>query len=131
MRARVSPPVLLNPTALSLCERVFEPPLRAHSRPPTDVTTARVTDAPFPLHFRYMRAQSAVRYVRSKRLTKPDGLAASSKLYRVLDRYTDADTRPNLEEIRYDLAEIFIIQDSTSKSLMIDHLTCSHHQQLS
>ena len=74
--------------------------MRAHSRPPTDVTTARVTDAPFPLHIRKMRAQSAVRYVRSKRVTKPDGLAASSKLYRAIERYIDADTRPNLEEIR-------------------------------
>ena len=77
--ARVSPPFLLNPTALFSCERVSELSLRAHSQPPTDVTTARVTDAPFPLHFRYMRAQSAVRYVRSKRVTKPDGLAASFK----------------------------------------------------
>ena len=96
----MSPPFLLNPTALFLCERVSERPLRARSRPPTDVTTARVTDAHFPLHFRYMRAQSAVRYVRSKRVTKPDGLAASSKLYRALARYIDADNRPNLEEIR-------------------------------
>ena len=47
-----------------------------------------------------MRAQSAVRYVLSTRVTKPEGLAASSKLYRALDRYIDADTRPNLEEIR-------------------------------
>ena len=96
----MSPPFSLNPTDLFLCERVFVPPVRARSRPPTDVTTARVTDARFPLHFRYMRAQSAVRYVRSKRLTKPDGLAASSALYRALVRYIDADTRPNLEEIR-------------------------------
>ena len=47
-----------------------------------------------------LRAQSAVRYVRLKRVTKPDGLTASSKLYRALDRYIDADTRPNLEKIR-------------------------------
>ena len=47
-----------------------------------------------------MRAQSTVRYVRSKRVTKPDGLAASSKLYRALARYIDDDTRPNLDEIR-------------------------------
>ena len=74
--------------------------MRSRSRPPTDVTTARVTDAHFPLHFRYMRAQSAVRYVRAKRVTKQEGLAASSKLYRALDRYIDSDTRPNLEKIR-------------------------------
>ena len=78
-----------------------------------------------------MRAQSAVRYVRSKRFTKPDGLAASSKLYRALVRYMDTDTRPNLEKIRYDHAEKLIIQDSTSRALMIDLLTCSHHQELS
>ena len=114
LRARVSPLFLLNLTALFSCERVFAPPVRAHSRPPTDVATPRVTDAPFPLHVRKMRAQSAVRYVRSKRLTKPDGLAASSKLYRALVRYIDADTHPNLEKIRYDHAEILIIQDSTS-----------------
>ena len=83
-----------------VCERVSEPPVCAHSRPPTDVTTPRVTDAPFPLHIRKMRAQSAVCYVRPKRVTKPDGLAASSKLYRPLDRYIDADPRPNLEKIR-------------------------------
>jgi len=105
-RARVSPLFLLNSTALFLCERVFEPPLRAHSQPPTDVTTPRVTDAPFPLHVRYMRAQSAVCYVRSKRFTKPDGIAASSKLYRALAHYTYAGTRPNLERIRYDQPEI-------------------------
>lgn len=110
----MSPPFLLNPTALFLSERVSEPPLRARSRPPTDVTTARVTDAPFPLHFRYMRAQSAVRYVRSKRFTKSEGLAASFRLYRALVRHIDADTRPNLEEIRYDHAELLIIQNSTS-----------------
>ena len=63
-----------------------------------------------------MRAQSAVRYVRAKRVTKQDGLAASSKLYRALDRYIDSDIRPNLEKIRYDPAEILIIEDSTSKS---------------
>ena len=99
-----------------MCERVFEPPPRPHSRPPTDVTTARVTDAPFPLHIRNVRAQSAVRYVLAKRVTKQDGLAASSKLYRALGRYIDSDTRPNLEKIRYDPAEILIIEDSTSKS---------------
>ena len=52
LRARVSPPFSLNSTALFSCERVFELTLRAHSRPPTDVTTPRVTDAPFPLHIR-------------------------------------------------------------------------------
>ena len=93
--ARVSPPFLLNPTALFSCERVSAPPVRAHSLPPTDVT-----DAPFPLHFRYMRAQSAVRYVRSKRVTNPYGLDASSKLYRALDRYINSDTHPNFEKIR-------------------------------
>ena len=73
-----------------------------------------------------MRAQSAVRYARSKRVAKPDGLDASFKLYRALDRYIHADTRPNLEEIRYDHAEKLIIEDSTSRALMIDLLTCSH-----
>ena len=99
LRARVSPPFSLNSTALFLCERELELPLRAHSRPPTNVTTPRVTDAPFPLHVRKMRAQSAVRYVRSKRVTNPDGLAASSKLYCALDRYINSDTRPNFEKI--------------------------------
>lgn len=65
-----------------------------------DVTTPCVTDASFLLHIRKMRAQRAVRYVRSKSVTKPEGLTASSKLYRTPDRYIDNDTRPNLEEIR-------------------------------
>ena len=112
----MSPLFLLNPTALFSCERVSERPVRARSRLPTDITTPRVTDAPFPLHIRKMRAQSAVCYVRPKRVTKPDGLAASSKLYRALDRYIESDIRPNLEKIRYDPAEILIIEDSTSKS---------------
>ena len=100
LRARVSPLLLLNLTALFSCERVFAPPVRAHSLPPTDVTTPRVTDAPFPLHVRKMRAQTAVRYVRSRHVTKPYCIAASSKLYRALVRYIDPDTRPNLEKIR-------------------------------
>ena len=77
------------------------PPVRAHSRQPTDETTPRVTDAPFPLHIRKMRAQSAVGYVRPKRVTNPEGLAAPSKLYRVLARYVYSDTRPNLDKFRY------------------------------
>jgi len=56
-----------------------------------------------------MRAQSAVGYVRSKRVTNPEVLAAPSKLYRVLDRYTYNDPRPNLDQIRYDQAEILYI----------------------
>ena len=127
----MSPPFLLNPTALFSCERLFAPPVRAHSRPPTDVTTPRVTDAPFPLHVRKMRAQSAVRYVLLKRLMKPDGTFASSKLYHALVCHIDADTRPSLDKIRYDHAEKLIIQDSTSRALMIDLLTCSHHLQRS
>ena len=112
----MSRPLTLKSVALFSCKRVFERPVRNHSQPPTTLSTTSVTDAPFPLHFRKMRAQSAVRYVRAKRVTKQDGLVASSKLYRALDRYIDSDTRPNLEKIRYDPAEISTMEDSTSKS---------------
>ena len=131
LRARVSRPLTLKSIALFSSKRVSERPVRNHSQPPTTLSTTSVTDATFPLRFCAKRAQSAVRYVRLKRVTKPDGPAASSKLHLPLDRYIDDDTRPSLDDNRYDLAEILIIQDSTSRVLMIDHLICSHHQQRS
>ena len=106
LRAQVSRPLTLKSVALFSCKRVFERPVRNHSQPPTTLSTTSVTGAPFPLHFRKMRAQSAVRDVRYKRMTKPEGLAASSKLYLALDSYMYDDTRPNLEEIRQYQAEI-------------------------
>jgi hypothetical protein len=64
LRPRVSPFFSLKPAAFFSCERGRERTLRVRSHPPTNVTTSRVTDAPFPLHVRKMRAHSAVRYVR-------------------------------------------------------------------
>ena len=52
-----------------------------------------------------MRAQSAVGYVRSKRMVKPSGLDTSPKLYRALARYAYNVTSPNLEKFRHGLDE--------------------------
>ena len=71
----------------------------------------RVTDASFPLHFRDMRAQSAVDLVKLKRITSPKRFAVSPYPYRALDRLVYDDTRPNFVKFRHDLAEIIIIQD--------------------
>ena len=103
--ARVSAPPARNSPALFACERVSERPSQPPSRPPLALSTTTVTDASFPLHFRAKRAQSAVGYVRPKRVTKPDGLAALSKLYRALARYIDNVTSPNLEKFRHYLDE--------------------------
>ena len=89
-------------------------------------TLTRASDAP-PSR----QAQKAPFSVVRKGLMKPNGTFASSKLYHALVCHIDADTRPNLEKIRYDHAEKLIIQDSTSRALMIDLLTCSHHLQRS
>ena len=53
-----------------------------------------------------MRAGNDVRYVRSMRHVTPDRLDTSRDWYRALVRYAEGDTRPNLDEIRYDLAEL-------------------------
>lgn len=106
LRPRVSPPLLLKSPALFACERVFDRTARPPIRSPTNLITPRVTDASFPLLFRAMHAQGAVCYVLPKRATKPGGVAASPAIYHALDRYIDNDTRPNLDEFRYDIAEL-------------------------
>ena len=53
-----------------------------------------------------MRAENDVRYVRSMRHVTPYRLDTSRYWYRALARYAYNDTRPNLDEIRYDLAEL-------------------------